>query len=49
MRHPSCPVDRTLFRLDSDRFDPSVVLLDAPPAPNEKLNRLLATPPRRER
>ena len=36
-------LDRTLFRLDSDRFDAFVALLDAPPAPNEKLKRLLST------
>ncbi len=42
-------LDRTLFRLDSDRFDAFVALLDAPPAPNEKLKRLLATPPPWER
>ena len=37
-------LDRTLFRLDSDRFDTFVALLDAPAAPNEKLKRLLSTP-----
>ena len=37
-------LDRTLFRLDSDRFEAFVVLLDAPPAPNDKLKRLLSTP-----
>ncbi len=35
-------LDRT--RLDSDRFDAFMALLDAPPAPNEKLKRLLTTP-----
>ena len=38
-------LDRRLFGLDADRFDAFVTLLDAPPAPNEKLKRLLATPP----
>lgn len=38
-------LDRTLFGLDEDRFDAFVALLDAPPAPNEKLKRLFATPP----
>ena len=37
-------LDRTLFRLDSDRFDTFAALLDAPAAPNEKLKRLLSTP-----
>ena len=37
-------LDRTLFRIDSDRFDAFVALLDAPAAPNEKLKRLLSTP-----
>ena len=37
-------LDRTLFRLDPDRYDAFVALLDAPPAPNEKLKRLLSTP-----
>ena len=37
-------LDRALFRLDSDRFDAFVALLDAPPAANEKLKRLLTTP-----
>lgn len=37
-------LDRTLFRLDSDRFDTFVALLDAPAAPNDKLKRLLSTP-----
>lgn len=37
-------LDRTLFRLDSDRYDAFVALLDAPPVPNEKLKRLLSTP-----
>ena len=53
MRHakrPGMPCSiATLFRLDSDRFDAFVALLDAPPAPNEKLKRLLATPPPWER
>ena len=38
-------LDRTLFGRDEDRFDVFVALLDAPPAPNEKLKRLFATPP----
>ena len=42
-------LDRTLFGLDEDRFDAFVALLDAPPAPNEKLKRLLVTPPPWER
>ena len=37
-------LDRALFRLDTDRFDAFVALLDAPPAPNERLKRLLGTP-----
>ncbi len=37
-------LDRTLFRLDADRFDAFVALLDAPHAPNDKLKRMLATP-----
>ena len=37
-------LDRTLFRLDSDHFEAFVALLDAPPAPNDKLKRLLSTP-----
>ena len=42
-------LDRTLVGLDADRFDAFVALLDVPPAPNEKLKRLLATPPPWER
>ena len=42
-------LDRTLFGLDEDRFDAFVALLDAPPAPNEKLKRLLVAPPPWER
>ena len=42
---PGWPADCTLFGLDSDRYDSFVELLDAPPAPNEKLKRLLATRP----
>ena len=42
-------LDRRLFGLDAERFDAFVMLLDAPPAPNEKLKRLLATPPPWER
>ena len=37
-------LDRVLFRVDADRYDAFVKLLDAPPKPNEKLKRLLATP-----
>ena len=37
-------LDRTLFRLDSDRFEAFTALLDAPPTPNDKLKRLLSTP-----
>ncbi len=37
-------LDRTLFRLDPDRYDAFMALLDAPPAPSEKLKRLLSTP-----
>ena len=42
-------LDRRRFGLDADRFDAFVTLLDAPPAPNEKLKRMLATPPPWER
>ena len=37
-------LDRTLFRLDADRYGAFVALLDAAPAPTEELKRLLGTP-----
>jgi uncharacterized protein (DUF1778 family) len=36
-------LDRTFFVLDDDRYQQFVDLLDAPPAPNEKLRKLLTT------
>jgi len=38
-------VDRTLFVLEPDAFDAFLAALDAPPAPNEALARLLARKP----
>ncbi len=35
--------DRTRFALDSDRFDAFMNALDAPPAPNKALHKLLHT------
>ncbi len=37
-------LDRTAFRLDAAQFGAFVAQLDAPPAPNERLRKLLATP-----
>lgn len=37
-------LDRTAFRLDAERFGAFMAQLDAPPAPNERLRKLLATP-----
>ena len=37
-------LDRTAFRLDAERFGAFMAQLDAPPAPNERLQKLLATP-----
>lgn len=37
-------LDRTAFRLDADLFGAFMAQLDAPPAPNERLRKLLATP-----
>lgn len=36
--------DRTLFRLDAERFAAFRSLLDAPPAPNDALARLMRKP-----
>ena len=35
-------LDQVFFRLDGDKFEQFVALLDAPPAPNPGLERLLA-------
>ena len=37
-------LDRVRFRLDADRLEAFVALLEAPPSPNEELSRLLSTP-----
>ena len=37
-------LDCTAFRLDAERFGAFMAQLDAPPAPNERLRKLLATP-----
>ena len=37
-------LDRVLFRLDSDRHEAFVTLLDGPPSPTKELARLLSTP-----
>ena len=37
-------LDRTAFRLDADQFAAFMAQLDAPPAPNEHLRKLLAAP-----
>lgn len=37
-------LDRTAFRLDADRFGAFMAQLDAPPAPNQRLRKFLATP-----
>ncbi|MBS0126849.1 DUF1778 domain-containing protein [Thetidibacter halocola] len=37
-------LDRTAFRLDATQFAAFMERLDAPPAPNEGLRKLLATP-----
>lgn len=37
-------LDRTAFRLDAERFSAFMAQLDAPPAPNAVLRKLLATP-----
>lgn len=37
-------MDRTAFRLDADQFSTFMAQLDAPPASNERLRKLLATP-----
>ena len=37
-------LDRQAFRLDAAQFAAFVAALDAPPAPNDRLRRLLATP-----
>jgi len=37
-------LDRTAFRLDAERFGAFMAQLDAPPAPNSALRKLLDTP-----
>lgn len=37
-------LDRTAFRLDAVQFGAFMAQLDAPPAPNARLRKLLATP-----
>jgi uncharacterized protein (DUF1778 family) len=37
-------LDRQAFRLDAAQFGAFVAVLDAPPAPNDRLRRLIATP-----
>jgi uncharacterized protein (DUF1778 family) len=37
-------MDRTAFRLDAAHFSAFMAQLDAPPAPTERLRKLLATP-----
>ena len=37
-------LDRVRFRLDADRLEAFVALLEAPPSPNEELAGLLSTP-----
>jgi uncharacterized protein (DUF1778 family) len=41
-RAQSVLLDQVFFRLDADKFDQFVALLDAPPQPNPGLERLLA-------
>ena len=36
-------LDRSAFRLDAEQFSAFMAQLDAPPAPNESLRKLLAT------
>ena len=38
-------LDQRFFHLDAHAYDRFVELLDAPPAPNPALRRLLETPP----
>ena len=40
-RAQSVLLDQVFFRLDADKFDQFVALLDAPPQPNPGLERLL--------
>ncbi len=37
-------LDRTAFRLDAEQFSAFMAQLDAPPAPNARLHKLLTTP-----
>jgi uncharacterized protein (DUF1778 family) len=37
-------LDRTAFRLDAERFGAFMAQLDAPPAPNAALRKLVGTP-----
>jgi uncharacterized protein (DUF1778 family) len=37
-------LDRTAFRLDAERFGAFMAQLDAPPAPNPALRKLVGTP-----
>lgn len=37
-------MDRTTFRLDAEQFGAFMAQLDAPPEPDERLRKLLATP-----
>ena len=41
-RARSVLLDQVFFRLDADKFEQFVALVDAPPAPNAGLERLLA-------
>jgi uncharacterized protein (DUF1778 family) len=36
-------LDRTLFRVDSAIYDRFIAILDGPPAPNDKLEKLMRT------
>ncbi len=41
-RAQSVLLDQVFFRLDADQFEQFVTLLDAPPQPNQGLERLMA-------
>ena len=38
-------LDQTFFRVSKKAYDEFLALLDAPPEPNERLKRMLLTPP----
>lgn len=41
-RAQSVLLDQVFFKLDAERFQQFTALLDAPPAPNERLKKLMA-------